>query len=107
MVFYTPPVSHASWLFVKGDQSIWIQRPEGRSMVVAGPGPTVEQHDFPSEDALQSYQMAIADKLASAGWLLWGVDRQRRTGAERRGAARETPDRRRRTAAADSSDARR
>ena len=75
-------------------------------MVVAGPGPTVEQHDFPSEDALQNYQMAIADKLASAGWLLWGVDRQRRAGGERRVATRQTPDRRRRSAAADSPGAR-
>jgi hypothetical protein len=106
MVFYTPPVSHASWLFVKGDQSIWIQRPEGRSMVVSGPGPTIEQHDFPNEDALQGYQMAIADKLASAGWLLWGVDRQRRAGGERRGAARQTPDRRGRIVAAETPDAR-
>ena len=87
-------VTPASWLFVKGEQSIWIQRPHGHSMVVAGPGPTREQHDFADEDALQSYQMAIADRLASAGWLLWGVNAQRRTGAERRGAARQSPERR-------------
>src|SRR5688572_22140079 len=93
-------VTPASWLFVKGEQSIWIERPHGHSMVVAGPGPTREQHDFADEDALQSYQMAIADRLASAGWLLWGVNAQRRTGAERRGAARLSPDRRQRLAEA-------
>ena len=91
-------VTSASWLFVKGEQSIWIERPHGHSMVVAGPGPKREQHDFAGEDELQQYQMNLADRLASAGWLLWGVDRQRRSGAERRVAARQSPDRRRRVA---------
>jgi hypothetical protein len=88
-------VTPASWLFVKGEQSIWIERPHGHSMVVAGPGPTREQHDFPDEDALQRFQMNLADRLASAGWLLWGVDRQRRSGADRRAALRPSSDRRR------------
>ena len=81
-------MTSASWLFIKGDQSIWIERPFGHSMVVAGPGVAREQHDFPDEDALQKYQMAIADRLASAGWLLWGVNRQRRNGSERRNGTR-------------------
>jgi hypothetical protein len=93
-------VTPSSWLFVKGEQSIWIERPHGHSMVVAGPGPTRERHDFADEDALQNYQMAIADRLASAGWLLWGVNAQRRTGVERRAAARQSPDRRQRLAEA-------
>jgi hypothetical protein len=84
-------------LFIKGEQSIWIERPFGCSMVVAGPGATREQHDFADEDALQNYQIAIADKLAAAGWLLWGVNRQRRNGAERRVASRGTDRRRRST----------
>jgi hypothetical protein len=83
-------------LFVRGDQSIWIERPVGCSMVVAGPGTTREQHDFPDEDALQNYQMAVADRLASAGWLLWGVNRHRRNGTERRARTRGS-DRRGRT----------
>jgi len=87
-------------LFVKGQQSIWIERPHGHSMVVAGPGPTREQHDFADEDALQNYQMAIADRLAAAGWLLWGVNAQRRSGTERRGNARSSADRRQRLAEA-------
>ena len=94
------PVTSASWLFVKGQQSIWIERPHGHSMVVAGPGPTREQHDFADEDALQNYQMAIADRLAAAGWLLWGVNAQRRSGTERRGNARSSADRRQRLAEA-------
>ena len=68
-------------------------------MVVAGPGPTREQHDFPDEDALQQYQMSIADRLASAGWLLWGVDRQRRSGTDRRGTTRDQSNDRRGKAA--------
>ena len=28
----------ASWLFIKGEQSIWIERPYGCLMIVAGPG---------------------------------------------------------------------
>ena len=91
---YTRTVTPASWLFVKGDQSIWIERPHGCSMVVAGPGAVREQHDFPDEAALQGYQMAIADKLATAGWLLWGVNRQRRAQAERRRMTRPASDRR-------------
>ncbi len=83
-----------SWLFVKGDQSIWVERPHGCSMIVAGPGALREQHDFPDEETLQGYQVAIAEKLASAGWLLWGVDRQRRAGEERRATPRGSSDRR-------------
>lgn len=84
----------SSWLFVKGDQSIWIERPYGRSMIVAGPGRLREEHDFKDEDTLQGYQMALADRLASAGWLLWGVNRQRRSGPDRRKTGRDTSDRR-------------
>lgn len=79
---------------MKGDQSIWVERPHGCSMIVAGPGALREQHDFPDEEALQGYQVAIAEKLASAGWLLWGVDRQRRTGSDRRLTPRASSDRR-------------
>jgi hypothetical protein len=63
-------------------------------MVVAGPGPMREHLDFPDENALQTYQMDIAEKLASAGWLLWGVNRQRRVGTDRRGSVRLTQERR-------------
>ena len=83
-----------SWLFVKGEESIWIERPFGCSMTVAGPGRARESHDFPDEQALQGYQMQLADQLAGAGWLLWGVNRQRRSGPDRREPSRLTPDRR-------------
>lgn len=65
-------------------------------MIVAGPGRLREEHDFEDEDALQGYQMALADRLAGAGWLLWGVDRHRRSGPDRRKTGRESSDRRHR-----------
>jgi hypothetical protein len=95
-------VTPASWLFVKGDQSIWIERPYGCSITVAGPGQTRERHDFPDERALDGYQIQLADRLAATGWLLWGTNRQRRGGPDRRYDGRTTPDRRLRDAKAES-----
>jgi hypothetical protein len=85
----------ASWLFIKDRESIWIERPHGNHMVVAGPGSAREEHDFPDEDAVQAFQIAIGEKLTAEGWFLWGFDRERRTGRDRRTAARTQPDRRR------------
>ena len=59
-------------------KSIWIERPHGRTMVVAGPGKYREERDFPDEDALQDYQVDLATRLTDAGWFLWGFDRERR-----------------------------
>ena len=92
----------ATWLFVKDGQSIWIERPDGRSMTVAGPGTSRARHDFPDEQAVEGYQMQLADRLASAGWMLWGVNRQRRGAPGRGNAPPATPDRRLRTAETDS-----
>ena len=63
-------------------------------MIVAGPGPAREHHDFPSEDALQGFQVALADRLASTGWLLRGVNRERRTGLDRQRSGPAAGDRR-------------
>ena len=84
----------SSWLFIKDTQSIWIERPHGRVLVVAGPGPTCEQRDFISEQALDHYQMVLAERLANEGWFLFGVNRERRLAGERRLTTRTTPDRR-------------
>jgi hypothetical protein len=83
----------ASWLFIKDNQSIWVERPHGRLLVVAGPGAKHEQRDFISEEALDEFQIALAERLAGAGWFLWGINRERRQG-ERRQTPRGTPDRR-------------
>ena len=92
MTTQTAPRS-ASWLFIKDTQSIWVERPHGRLLVVAGPGATREQRDFISDEALEQFQIALAERLASEGWFLWGVNRERRQ-ADRRQVARGTPDRR-------------
>jgi len=85
----------ASWLFVKDGQSIWIERAYGYAMIVAGPGAAREEHDFPNEAAMEAFQVALVERLAEAGWFLWGVDRERRSGRDRRGTDRNSPDRRR------------
>ena len=87
----------ASWLFLRGAESIWIERPHGRTMVVAGPGKFREERDFPDEDALQDYQVDLATRLTDAGWFLWGFDRERRHAADRRVVSRNTTDRRQRS----------
>jgi hypothetical protein len=81
-------------LFIKDGQSIWIERPYGCSMVVAGPGNTREQHDFPNEEAVEKFQIDIGEKLTNGGWFLWGFDRDRRGGRDRRSAPRTTTERR-------------
>jgi hypothetical protein len=83
-----------SWLFLRHGESIWVERPSTCAMMVAGPGRTREEHAFPDERALEAYQVALADRLAGSGWFLWGVDRDRRAGRDRRSAPRSGADRR-------------
>ena len=84
----------ASWLFIKDGQSIWIERPYGFAMIVAGPGSAREQHEFPDEQALEAFQIAIGERLTEGGWFLWGFNRERRVGRERRKYDRPAADRR-------------
>ena len=89
-----PPLAPGSWLFVKGDETIWIVRPEKYVLLVCGPGALQEHQSFDSEDALEGFQVWLAEELISSGWILWGIDRDRRSGRDRRLAGRETPERR-------------
>jgi hypothetical protein len=68
----------SSWLFIREQESIWIERPHGFSVIVAGPGSTRARLLFPNDDALQAYQVATAERLPRAGWFLWGFDAERR-----------------------------
>jgi hypothetical protein len=84
-----------SWLFIRGSESIWVERPHGRVMIVAGPGAVRDVREFDTDPALDAFQVALAERLTSAGWFLWGVNRERRVSGERRSVARSSPDRRR------------
>ena len=84
----------ASWLFIKDSESIWVERPHGRLIIVAGPGQAHEQRDFISEEALEQFRISLAERLAGDGWFLWGVNRERRQAGDRRSTSRGTPDRR-------------
>jgi hypothetical protein len=84
----------SSWLFIRDGESIWIERPYGFSIRVAGPGAARAHLDFPNEQAVQEYQVATAERLTGSGWFLWGFDKERRTRGERRKGLRTVADRR-------------
>ena len=77
----TVPLS--SWLFIHERDSIWIERPYGLSVIVAGPGSARAHLVFPNEDALEAYRVATVERLTRAGWFLWGFDQERRKRAQR------------------------
>jgi hypothetical protein len=84
----------ASWLFVRGSESIWVERLHGYTMLVAGPGVQCEEREFNDESTLQQFQIALATRLVDAGWFLWGYNRDRRERLDRRSTSRQAVDRR-------------
>jgi hypothetical protein len=86
--------SPASWLFVLGDESIWIMHGANGATFVYGPGELQQYFQFSSDAARDAYQVSMTERLLGDGWVLWGADRDRRVGGERRRASRDTPDRR-------------
>jgi hypothetical protein len=81
----------ASWLFIRGSESIWIERPFGTTLIVAGPGPHRQKRLFINEKELQRFQIALAEDLSARGWFLWAYNGDRRqrdqaipTGRDRR-----------------------
>jgi hypothetical protein len=84
----------ATWLFVNGSESIWIERPYGCTLVIAGPGSLRKRHEFADEHALNAFQAATARRLAQMGWTLWSFDSERRHSAERRTTERDSGGRR-------------
>lgn len=83
-----------SWLFVLGEESIWIMHGAGGTTFVYGPGALQQCFQFATETARDAYQVSMAERLLGDGWVLWGADRDRRAGRERRSASRGAHDRR-------------
>jgi hypothetical protein len=86
--------SHPSWLFVLGEESIWIVHGQEGVTFIYGPGDLQQCYQFTTTAARDAYQISMTDRLLGDGWVLWGVDRDRRQGRERRQGSRDTPDRR-------------
>jgi len=87
------PQAPATWLFSKERETIWIIRPEAYLLLVFGPGSVRKQYRFGGEGEMQLFRVTMAEHLTSTGWILWGVDRERRRDQRRR-AGRSSPDRR-------------
>jgi hypothetical protein len=69
----------ASWLFIRGSESIWIERLPGYTLIIAGPGSRRQQRRFFTEEQLQRFQMRLAEKLAGQRWFLWAYNGDRRS----------------------------
>jgi hypothetical protein len=82
-----------SWLFVKELRSTWVERPQRRSLRVAGPGPARDRLEFATEHELEEFLTTLAERLVADGWILWHVDHDRRRAGRRR-HPRISPDRR-------------
>ena len=79
----------ASWLFIRGSESIWIERLPANTLIIAGPGHRREQRRFFSEDQLQRFQMRLADRLAGQRWFLWAYNGDRRSQSRGEGVTRD------------------
>jgi hypothetical protein len=63
----------SSWLFIREQESIWIERPHGCSVIVAGPGSARAHLLFPNDDALEAYHVATAEATHAGGLVSMGV----------------------------------
>ena len=69
----------ASWLFIKDQESIWIERPYRTDADRRrARGRVSGQHDFTTDADLDAFQISTAERLAEGGWLLWAFDQDRR-----------------------------
>jgi hypothetical protein len=78
----------ASWLFIRGSESIWVERPSGNTLIIAGPGHRRQQRTFFTEEQLQRFQMRLAETLAEQRWFLWAYNRDRRSQSRDEGVTR-------------------
>jgi hypothetical protein len=87
-----------AWLFVRGGESIWLQRSstDGFELDMHGPLTLRRHYSFASDHELDSFLADVEGRLTPAGWALQRFEpgQDRRTaarpaavGSERRGAA--------------------
>ena len=86
------------WLFVRGEESVRVIRaatPEGRArLLVYGPGNTQATHEFLDAITCTQRESELERELVNDGFTLEQFT-DRRSGVDRRGAARGTSERRR------------
>lgn len=84
-----------SWLFVRGDESVWIVRGRDFEATVCGPGWQRHVYQFSSELELSTFQGECEQRLVNAGFSFeaFREDRRRSTDqrAQFRGADRRRP----------------
>jgi len=84
----------ASWIFVRGLESIRIEHRFCSILIIAGPRQQREQRRFEDDEALHAFRSTLTGKLLAEGWFLLGADYERRRGVDRRRTPRGTPERR-------------
>ena len=74
-------MSGHAWLFVRGDECIWLQREDDDVLRMHGPGTHRDTYAFASADALLAFVATAEERLLSTGWACQqfapGEDRRR------------------------------
>ena len=72
-----------AWLFVRGEESIWLQRSgtEGFELDMHGPLSVRNHYKFDSATELEAFLAAVESRLTPAGWSLqrFGPGQDRRS----------------------------
>ena len=91
------PSSSLIWIYVRSDETVLMQTREAGhavQLIVRGPGARRSAYDFATAAALMEHQAVHEAHLLAQGYTLHYFNRDRRSGVDRRGASRGTPDRR-------------
>jgi len=80
----------ASWLFIRQNETVRVFRPGPPYLQLAIAGPLGHRRTlrFDRETDLQAFQRDHEQQLMKDGWHLEGMDVERRSGRDRRGASR-------------------
>jgi hypothetical protein len=81
-----------SWLFVKGDESVWMSRATACDLLISGPRSERLRCGFNNASGLESYQADLASDLLAAGWELLGEGYDRRRSHRSASASVPSPD---------------